>query len=43
MQMVELKKNMIINIIIHLENAFDRTFNHPLIRKYSCIPVPNLY
>ena len=35
MQLVELIKNMIIDIILNLIYALDRSVNYPLIRNYS--------
>ena len=37
MQMVEGRLNFVIDRRLQLINAFDRTKNHPLIRKYSHI------
>ena len=39
--MVEFKLDMIIDKNPHLINALDRHVNHPLIRKYSHIPLNN--
>ena len=41
MHMVELKFNMIIAKNPHLISSLDRSFNHPLIRKYSIVPFNN--
>ena len=38
MQMIQLNLNMIIDNDPHLISALDRSFNHPLIRKYGNIP-----
>ena len=38
-QMLELKLNMIIDENFRLINARDKNANHPLIRKYSDIPL----
>ena len=42
MQAIEIKLNMIIAKNPQLITSLDRNKNHPLIRKYSHIPVINL-
>ena len=40
-QMIDLKLNLIIAKNPHLINSLGRSINHPLITKYSIIPINN--